>query len=114
MAKEGGSTQVEDVPRIEEIASMTQDVASPEVEKRATVLRTEGKKFAIDVSEQVVDKRSKLPSQYVISSFTTETKKRTTFIDGTYPNLFCNVDHAKWKHLRWSGEELCPSKYFMI
>ncbi len=44
----------------------------------------------------MVGKRVRLPSQYVVSPFTVETKRRT-FIDRTYPNLFHEVDATKWK-----------------
>jgi hypothetical protein len=55
-----------------------------------------GKRHAVDTPEGVVGKRVRLPSQYVVSPYTAEAKRRT-FIDGTYPNLFREVDAAKWK-----------------
>ncbi|CAI9772805.1 unnamed protein product [Fraxinus pennsylvanica] len=48
------------------------------------------------VVPKVVGKRVRFPSQYVVSPFTAEVKRRT-FVDGTYLNLFWEVDAAKWK-----------------
>lgn len=58
------------------------------------IVVTEGKKHAVDVSKQVIGKRLRLPSKYVVSPFIVEAKMRT-FVDGTYPNLFRDVDHVK-------------------
>lgn len=52
------------------------------------------KSITVDVSELVINKRLRLPSQYVISTFMSEAKRRR-FIDGMYPNLFPEVEHAK-------------------
>lgn len=57
---------------------------------------TGGKKRVVDVVEQAVGKRPRMPSQYIVSPFTAEAKRRT-FIDGGVPNMFREVDSAKWK-----------------
>lgn len=53
---------------------------------------TEGEKCVVDVSKQVVGKRSILSPRYFVSLFTTEEKRR--FVDGTYPKLFQEGDHV--------------------
>ncbi|XP_022888898.1 uncharacterized protein LOC111404303 [Olea europaea var. sylvestris] len=57
--------------------------------------------------ERVVGKRPRVPSQYVLSPFTAEAKRRR-FVDGTHPNLFREVDHAKWKAFETEWRALQP------
>ncbi|XP_022850182.1 uncharacterized protein LOC111372194 [Olea europaea var. sylvestris] len=70
-----------------------EDVVSPRVDEVAVY---KAKNRAVDMPETVVGKRSRVPSQYVVFSFTTEAKRRR-FINGRYPILFREIDHAKWK-----------------
>jgi hypothetical protein len=65
------------------------------VSEGTTELR-KGTKRAVDVTPMVVGKRSRLPSQYIVSPFTAEAKRRT-FLDGTFPNLFREVDPVRQK-----------------
>lgn len=55
---------------------------------------TKGKKCDVDGLEQMVGKRIRLPSKYIVSSYTVEAKKRT-FEDGTSPSHFSDVDPIK-------------------
>ncbi|XP_022855868.1 uncharacterized protein LOC111377053 [Olea europaea var. sylvestris] len=57
--------------------------------------------------EWVVGKRPRVPSQYVLSPFIAEAKRRR-FVDGTHPNLFREVDHAKWKAFKTEWRALQP------
>lgn len=57
---------------------------------------TKGKKHIIEVLEHMVSKRTRLQSQYIVSPYTIEIKKRM-FMDSTLPNLFREVDLAKKK-----------------
>ncbi|XP_022856810.1 uncharacterized protein LOC111377895 [Olea europaea var. sylvestris] len=57
--------------------------------------------------ERVVGKRPRVPSQYVLSPFTAEAKRRR-FVDGTHRNLFREVDHAKWKAFETEWRALQP------
>ncbi|CAA3028915.1 Hypothetical predicted protein [Olea europaea subsp. europaea] len=55
-----------------------------------------GKKRANDAPELMVGKRSRLPSQYIVFSYTIEAKKRG-FVDGTFPNFFRDVNPVRQK-----------------
>lgn len=81
------------VPGTKEVVSL-EEVVVLRMEEERTLVITKAKQRAVDVPDQVVDKRPRLSSQYVVSSFTTEVK-RERFIDGMYPNLFREVDHVK-------------------
>lgn len=61
---------------------------------KGTMKLTKGKKYIVDVSEQMVSKKTRLSSHYTISPYTVEAKKRT-FVDGTFPNLLCKVPGEK-------------------
>ncbi|XP_022850972.1 uncharacterized protein LOC111372800 [Olea europaea var. sylvestris] len=61
----------------------------------------------VDVPELVVGKRPRAPSQYVVSPFTAEAKRKR-FVEGTHPNLFREVDHAKWKAFEAEWRALMP------
>lgn len=81
-------------PKIEEVASMIEEIGSPKVEgvvdeERMQVV-TEGKKHAVDVHEVVVGERLRFSLQHIISPFMAEVKRRT-FVDGMFPNLFQEV-----------------------
>lgn len=80
---------VEEVTQMEKALEWVADVEK-------TPIKTKCKKRAVGMPEQVVDKRLRLLSQYVVSPFMAEVKTRT-FVDGMYPNLFQDVDPAKWK-----------------
>lgn len=85
--------------KTEWVASIMEEVANPRVvevvvskkEKMANEERTsimmEGKKRVVIVPEQVIDKRSKWMSQYVVFSFAVKAKRRT-FMDETCPISF--------------------------
>ncbi|XP_022845283.1 uncharacterized protein LOC111368276 [Olea europaea var. sylvestris] len=95
---------VEGVPEVEVVPERTPDSSdvvfvSEEVVPIAgegIIPMDEERTRAINVLERVVGKRPKVPSQYAVSPFTVEVKRRR-FVDGTHPNLFKEVDHAKWK-----------------
>ncbi|XP_022866561.1 uncharacterized protein LOC111386332 isoform X2 [Olea europaea var. sylvestris] len=55
-----------------------------------------GKRRANDAPALMVGKRSGLPSQYIVSPYTVEAKRRG-FVDGTFPNLFRDVDPVRQK-----------------
>ncbi|XP_022850145.1 uncharacterized protein LOC111372176 [Olea europaea var. sylvestris] len=48
------------------------------------------------MTRQMVDKRSRLLLQYIVSPYTVEVKRRG-FVDGTFSNLFCDVDPVRQK-----------------
>lgn len=81
---------------------MAEDERTPEttedivfVSEGVTEVRKD-KKCAADVVELMFSKRSILPSQYIVFPYTAEAKRRT-FMDGTFPNIFHEVDLIRHK-----------------
>ncbi|XP_022841970.1 uncharacterized protein LOC111365663 [Olea europaea var. sylvestris] len=83
----------------EGVVPMAGEMEIPEAHEERTM--------ADDMVERVVGKRPRVPSQYVLSPFTAEAKRRR-FVDGTHPNLFREVDHAKWKAFETEWRALQP------
>lgn len=57
---------------------------------KGTIEVRKDKKLAANIPELVVDKKSRFSSQYTVSPFMAEAKKRT-FVDGTFSNLLCGA-----------------------
>lgn len=95
MVEEVVSTRTEEEKSVEEVAIIgTEEGTMPEVGEGRMTAMTGTKKRAVDLPELVVGKMPIVPSQYIVSPFTAETKRRR-FVDGTIPNLFREVDHVK-------------------
>lgn len=72
---------------------------------------TNSKKCVVNLLEQMVSKRTRLSSQYIICPYTIKAKK-ITLVDCMLPNLFSEVDPMNKKVLHcWFKRD--PSKYFM-
>lgn len=82
--------------------SGTGEMASPEAEEQYC--------WRAGASDR---KRPRLSSQYVISPFMFEAKRRM-FIDGRYPNLFLDVDHEKWKAFEMEWWKILPRKILYV
>ncbi|XP_022891818.1 short stature homeobox protein 2-like [Olea europaea var. sylvestris] len=107
---DGGTDEVatEDVAPMGGANEVATEEGAPEGERTPIVI--EGKRHVVDETELVVGKRLRVPSQYVVSSFTAEVKRRT-FIEGTYPNLFREVDNVKWKAFETEWRRIIPKSF---
>lgn len=95
--------QEEEVAEKEKMPDTINDVIF--VFEGTTELR-KGKKCVVDVPEQVISKRPRLPLQYVISPFMVEAKRSSS--TGCTPIFFISWTISSGKHSKRSGEIFLP------